>query len=186
MGKNSSDEYTPHKICDVSFNIISEEYIRELERNSKTDSKISIVLAFSGLLVLYLINFLDFNPLFSTSNSFLSEKKLYLFQVLCSILQVSMLIVYLLSLYLLIKCLRTRNYRLIATLDLIDEKLLNESDETIKTYMAVKMQDAIDHNCEINNQRNRQYNRAILYLVSTIVLLLLCQIIRLNILGMGV
>lgn len=163
------------------------EYEYELGRNSSLDNKISMTLAFCGVVFAFLLNYLDFSTLCSPSNlphvcttSLCAECSI---RIICIILQLLCLVAFAICIGMLFSIVNPKQYCRLDPDFLLQETLPEWEPCQAYMYLGVRYKEISDFNYHVNEKRSKRYGLAIIFLVSSTVLFILNETIKTNFLS---
>lgn len=170
-------EYTSaEQFCEAA----KTEYEYELGRNTSFDNKVSITLAFCGVVLLFLINYLDLRSLLFWGSGATMMWWEYMTSILCFLLQIGCLVFFVLCIIKLFKVLRPRIYYRLDTEYLLDETLPEWTKEQSYMYLGRRYSEFAASNNIVNETRLKEYTSSIKWLLLSVLLCLINEIIKFN------
>lgn len=175
VNKKRSEKY---KSIDTVYELIQKESDYELNRSVKLDNKINMTLTFSGVIFIYVVNYLNISQLieFERNISLIQEA----LRKCCVIAHILIIVLYLFSMFKLINLLFTRTYFNYRSKELLEKEYHKESVENVKLYVSIRLLSAISVNHETNENRSNIYNEAIRSLGIMIIVCAIVEFIKNN------
>lgn len=160
------------------YNASKCEYDYELNRNTMLDNKVSMTLAFCGVVLLFLINYLDIRSLWVLSTPHQCWECILRF--VCSALQVLCLAFFAVCIIKLFVVLKPKAYCCLDTNFLLKETLPEWNAKQAYMYLGVKYTEFTAFNRAVNEKRSKGYSSAILWLLLSIACCVINELIKYN------
>ena len=174
-GRNMTVEY---KASEQFYNAAKSEYDYELNRNAALDNKVSMTLAFCGVVLLFLIGYLDIRSLWSIDLPHQCWECILRF--ICSSLQIACVSSFAVCIIKLFGILSPRTYCRLDPNYLLNETLPEWEELKAYMYLGVKYSEIAAFNRRVNEDRTHKYGKAIKWLLFAILFCILSEIIKKN------
>lgn len=154
------------------------EYEYELNRNTNLDNKVSITLAFCGVILLYLMKYLDIRSIWVPNPSV--SCCLCIIRFVSTLLQIGCLVVFLISIVKLFGVLKPREYCRLDTNFLLKETLPEWSMQQAQMYIGKRYTEIATYNHGLNESRSKKYSQAVFLLSIAVILCLINEFVKYN------
>lgn len=180
-GKCMTVEY---KASEQFYNVAKSEYDYELNRNATLDNKVSTTLAFCGVVLLFMIDYLNIRSLWNINLPHQCWECILRF--MCSLLQISCVSSFAVCIIKLFGILTPRTYCRLDPNYLLNETLPEWEERKAYMYLGVKYSEIAAFNRHVNEDRIKKYGKAIKWLLFAILFCILSEIIKNNFLCLEV
>ena len=160
------------------YHASKDEYDYELSRNTTLDNKVSMTLAFCGVVLLFLISYLDIRSLWNLTYPHQCWECILRF--VCSVLQIVCLAFFAVCIIKLFSILRPKTYCRLDPNYLLRETLPEWQSKQAYMYLGVKYAEFTEFNRAVNEARSREYSRAIRWLLLSILCCAANELIKYN------
>jgi len=167
----SSEQY-----CDAA----KTEYEYELNRNTKLDNKVSITLAFCGVVLLLFIDYLDVRSLWEVEAQSQMQCWECILRFLCSVFQIACLAFFGVFIIKLIIILKPRLYLRLDTENLLIEALHEWDNDQAYMYLGIKYSEFAVYNNSVNETRSEEYRKSMKWIAIAAILYFLNEIVKRN------
>jgi len=160
------------------YTAAKEEYDYESGRNSILDNKVSMTLAFCGVVFLFLVNYLDILSLWRTDEVHSCLRCILKF--LSSTLQITCLGCFTVCIIRLFRILKPKTYCRLDANYLLTETLPEWEEKQAYMYLGTKYAELTAFNRNVNETRSKEYSRSIKWLLFAMLFCVLNEIIKFN------
>lgn len=164
------------------LNIYIHEYEKENLRLEHLNNKVSMVLVLCGVLLPIILKYLDFREIIVQSKPDTIECNWVLSQAFGILLQLSVVILFFLTIVELINVLRKKQYKVINIATPIDEEIGKDSEDVAGWYLVAQYYEIIDINRKLNDERYEIYEKALNKLKAVMAGILIIELFRNNLL----
>lgn len=168
-----------YKASEQFYTVAKDEYDYELNRNTTLDNKVSMTLAFCGVVLLFLINYLDINSIWSNL-TVPHECWECILRFLCSTFQIVCMVSFAVCIVKLFYILKPKTYCRIDPNYLLSETLPEWEPKQAYMYLGKKYTEISAFNRGVNEERSKKYSTAIKWLLLAILFCILSEIIKQN------
>lgn len=167
-----------YKASEQFYNAAKDEYDYELNRNATLDNKVSMTLAFCGVVLLFLINYLDMRSLWSLTEPHQCWECILRF--MCSVFQIACLSSFSVCIIKLFSILTPKTYCRLDPNYLLNETLPEWETKQAYMYLGKKYAEFTTFNRAVNEERSKKYSKAIKWLLFAILFCVLSEIVKNN------
>lgn len=167
-----------YKASEQFYNAAKDEYDYEAGRNSTLDNKVSITLAFCGIVFLFLVSYLDIRSIWTTDVQLICYQ--CIFRFVSSLLQLACLGCFTVCIITLFQILRPKTYCRMDSNFLLNETLPEWRPEQAYMYLGKKYTEFTAFNRQVNEDRSKNYSQAIKWLLWAVFLCGFNEVIKLN------
>lgn len=156
------------------FDIISKEYDHVIERGNKLDNKVSIILAFTGIIFIVALELLDiFNIVkFPASKTLFNSTIVYLLSSMIAI------ILYTISISLYLNILLPKRFGRFQASALLENQLQKERNDVVYNYVSIKYCAAINENNKILDSQYAKLSIGIILEIIAVILSIILVFIK--------
>lgn len=167
-----------YKAGEQFCNAAKAEYDYELGRISTLDNKVSMTLAFCSVILLFLLNYLDLQSIWETSEQFSCSQCILRF--LSTVSQICCLIFFGVAVVRLFRILKPKVYCRLDPYYILNETLPEWEKEQAYMYLGVKYAEFTAFNTSVNEKRSKEYSISIKWLLLSILCCISNEAIKLN------
>lgn len=160
------------------YNVAKDEYDYEAGRNAVLDNKVSMTLAFCGVLFLFLVNYLDIRSIWQTDEQLVCYQCILRF--ISSLLQVACLAFFTVSIVKLFLILRPKTYCRLDLNFILKDTLPEWDPKQAYMYLGKRYTEFATFNRQVNERRSKSYRWSILWLLCAVLSCVLNEIITFN------
>lgn len=154
------------------------EYDYELNRNANLDNKVSMTLAFCGVVLLFLINYLDVVSIWETEGELSCPQCILRF--ISSASQITCLAFFGVCIVKLFRMLKPKVYCRLDPEYLLSETLPEWTAQQANMYIGKKYSEFTAFNRIVNESRSKEYSNSIRWLLLSILLCVINEILKFN------
>lgn len=169
---------TKYKAAEQFYNAAKAEYDYELNRNANLDNKVSMTLAFCGVVLLFLINYLDISSIWETEVPLICSQCVIRF--VSSLLQIACLFSFGVCIVKLFRMLRPKVYCRLDPDYLLSEGLPEWTQLQANLYIGKKYSEFTAFNRNVNETRSKEYNNSIRWLLLSILFCVANEALKFN------
>lgn len=162
------------------YNAAKDEYDYESGRNSILDNKISMTLAFCGVVFLFLISYLDILSIWKTDEIHSCWR--CIFKFISSLLQIACLGCFTVCIIRLFRILKPKTYCRLDANFLLTETLPEWEEKQAYMYLGKKYAEFTAFNRNVNVTRSKEYSCPIKWLLFAMLFCVINEILKFNIL----
>ncbi len=146
------------------------EYDSERNRTSVIDSKTNIVISFTAVFFVAVVQAINLAKIFSIEINATQTISALILPFVALISIIGALTISLLSIFTFVRVIRTHTYNIIDPVAFYDADILRSNPNEFSIVLAQKYIEATQANYFVNNKRTRLYHRGLVLLVIAIVL----------------
>lgn len=176
----SEETKSVYRASEQFYNAAKAEYDYESNRNSTLDNKVSMTLAFCGVVFLLLIGYLDILAIWKTGE--VNRCWQCIFKFLSSTLQIVCLACFAVCVIKLFLILRPKTYCRLDANFLIKETLPEWEEKQAYMYLGVRYTKFTEFNRNVNEARSKEYSCSVKWLLFAMLFCVINEIIKFNIL----
>lgn len=167
-----------YKASEQFYNVAKSEYDYELNRNATLDNKVSMTLAFCGVVLLFLLVYLNIRVLWDSNLPHQCWDCILRF--ICSLFHVACVSCFAVCIIKLFGILTPTTYCRLDPFFILNETLPEWDKDKAYMYLGVKYSEIAAFNRRVNEDRTYKYGKAIKWLLSAFLFCVLSEIVKNN------